>query len=461
MATVCGDGRRRYGALVLVDEMRAAVGSGHVFDGAGTSHVVDWTGRFVGATDLVVRPGSREEVRRVLAIARAHGRGVVPQGGNTGLVGGSVPLHGEIVLSLTRMNRVGPVDGTSRQIEAEAGVTLEAVQRAAAAVGLRYPIDFGSRGSATIGGTIATNAGGVNVLRYGSTRAQVVGLEAVLADGSVVSTMAGLLKDNTGYDLRGLMCSSEGTLGIVTRAVLKLVPAHDSRETVMVGCSSVEDALEVVSSVCGASECIDAVELMSRRGVDLVSDLVGAHRPFDAEWYLLIESSTSDRSDGTLARLLAGRDLVAVADTPGRREALWRLRDEHTASIATRGVPLKYDVTVPLRSMSDFVRGAGAAVSSVDPNAETIVFGHAADGNLHVNVLGAREERAIDETVLTTVAAHRGSISAEHGIGTAKRDWLHLSRSADEIAAMRAIKRALDPDGILNPNVLLPPEPTS
>ena len=451
------------GGNVLLNELRQVVGASHAFDGEGSSNVVDWTGRFRGRTDVVVRPASVDEVRRVLAIARSHGRAVVPQGGNTGLVGGGVPLHGEIVLSLTRMNRVGPIDGTSRQIEVEAGVTLEAVQRAAADVGLRYPIDFGSRGSATIGGTIATNAGGVNVLRYGSTRAQVVGLEAVLADGSVVSTMAGLLKDNTGYDLRGLMCGSEGTLGIVTRAILKLVPAHDSRETVMVGCSSVEDALEVVSSVCGASECIDAVELMSRRGVDLVSDVIGAHRPFDAEWYLLVESSESGGSAGTLARLLASRDVVAVADTPGRREALWRLRDEHTASIATLGVPLKYDVTVPLRSMSDFVSGACAAVSSVDPNAETIVFGHAADGNLHVNVVGGATERhhAFDAAVLGAVADFRGSISAEHGVGVAKRDWLHLSRSADEIAAMRAIKRALDPDGILNPNVLLAPEPTA
>ncbi|CAB4575933.1 unannotated protein [freshwater metagenome] len=447
----------------MLGELRAVVGDDHVFDGRGSSYVVDWTGRFRGHTDVVVRPGSVDEVREVLRIVRAHGRALVVQGGNTGLVGGGVPLNGEVVMSLTRMNRVGEPDVTTRQIEVEAGATLEAVQRAATTVGLRYPVDFGSRGSATIGGTIATNAGGVNVMRYGSTRVQVAGLEAVLADGSVVSTMAGLMKDNTGYDLRGLMCASEGTLGVVTRAVLRLVPAHEVRETVMVGCASVDDALDVVATVCGASEAIDAAELMSRRGVDLVADVVGAHRPFDAEWYLLIESSTSDRSDGTLARLLAGRDLVAVADTPARRDALWRLRDEHTASIATLGVPLKYDVTVPLRSMAEFVRVARQEVAAMDPRAEIIFFGHAADGNLHVNVVGADHDHhgAYDSAVLGAVSRFQGSISAEHGVGVAKRDWLHLSRSADEIAAMRAIKQALDPDGILNPNVLLPSEPTA
>jgi FAD/FMN-containing dehydrogenase len=442
----------------LLSDLRAIVGDDHVFDGRGSSHVDDWTGRFRGHTDAVVRPGSTAEVREVLRVVRAHGRVVVAQGGNTGLVGGGVPLNGEVVMSLTRLNHVGVPDVAARQIEVGAGATVEAVQQAAAAVGLRYPVDFGSRGSATIGGTIATNAGGVNVLRYGSTRAQVVGLEAVLADGSIVSTMAGLMKDNTGYDLRGLMCGSEGTLGIITKAVLRLVPAHEHRETVMVGCASVDDALDVVTMVCGASESIDAAELMTRRGVDLVAEVVGAHRPFEAEWYLLIESSTSREADGTLARLLERRDLVAVADSPGRREALWRLRDEHTSSIATLGVPLKYDVTVPLRSMSDFVSDARTAVSAFDPEAEVIVFGHAADGNLHVNVIGANLEdhRGFDAAVLGAVSRFGGSISAEHGIGVAKREWLHLSRSADEIAVMRAIKRALDPDGVLNPNVLLP-----
>ncbi|MEY3617804.1 MAG: hypothetical protein RL726_502, partial [Actinomycetota bacterium] len=376
---------------MLIEELRAVVGEVHVFDGHGTSHIVDWTGRFRGHTDVVVRPGSTDEVREVLRVARTHGRQVVPQGGNTGLVGGGVPLNGEVVLSLTRLNHVGTPDVAARQIEVGAGATVEAVQRAAAAVGMRYPVDFGSRGSATIGGTIATNAGGVNVLRYGSTRAQVVGLEAVLADGSIVSTMAGLMKDNTGYDLRGLMCGSEGTLGIITKAVLRLVPAHEHRETVMVGCVSVDDALAVVSMVCGASESIDAAELMSRRGVELVAEVVGAHRPFESEWYLLIESSTT-QADGTLARLLGGRESVAVADTAARREALWKLRDEHTASIATLGVPLKYDVTVPLRSMSDFVSAVRLAVSLLAPEAEVIVFGHAADGNLHVNVIGANLE---------------------------------------------------------------------
>jgi len=442
---------------VFVDEIRAVVGSDHVFDGAGTSHVVDWTGRFVGVTDTVVRPGSIHELIEVLRVVRAYGRSVVPQGGNTGLVGGGVPLRGEVVLSTSRLNKVGVPDTASRRIEVEAGATVESVQIAATSVGLRYPVDFGARASATIGGTIATNAGGVNVLRYGPTRAQVLGLEAVLADGSIVSTMAGLLKDNTGYDLRGLMCGSEGTLGVVTRAVLRLVPAHASVTTALVGCASVADAMSVVGRVCHASDTIDAAELMSRRGVSLTSRVTGEAVPFEAEWYVLIESSTSQDQEAVLARLLAGCSLVAVAGSPSRRRALWRLRDEHTPSIATLGTPLKYDVTVPLESLPRFVAAVGEAVTAVAPLAETIVFGLAADGNLHVNVLGASAEQVVDEAVLTCVAAHRGSISAEHGVGTAKREWLHLTRSADEIAAMRAIKRALDPDGVLNPNVLLPP----
>lgn len=443
---------------MLLDDLLAVVGPANAFDGRGTGHVVDWTGRFIGHSDVVVRPGSTDEVREVLRIVRAHGRSVVPQGGNTGLVGGSVPLGGEVVLSLVRLNRVGEPNRATRQIDVGAGATLEQVQRAASAVGLRYPIDFGARGSATIGGTIATNAGGVNVLRYGSTRHQVIGLEAVLADGSVVSTMAGLVKDNTGYDLRGLLCGSEGTLGVITRAVLRLVPAHDRHATVVVGCASVDEAMEIVGSTCATSDSVDAAELMSRRGVELVTAVTGVPAPFAADWYVLIEASATDEPIEALRRAVDDRGLVAVADTPERRRALWRLRDEHTASIATLGTPLKYDVTVPLDSVPRFVREVGDSVVSVAPTTETIVFGHAADGNLHVNVVGADadDHRLFDATVLGVVARHGGSISAEHGVGTAKREWLHLTRSADEIAAMRAIKRALDPEGLLNPGVLLP-----
>lgn len=443
---------------MLIDELRAVVGDSNVFDGHGTGHVVDWTGRFVGSTDVVVRPGSTDEVRAVIGIVRAHGRALVPQGGNTGLVGGGVPLRGEVVLNLGRMNAVNAPDRATRQIVVEAGATLEAVQRAAAAVGLRYPVDFGARGSATIGGTIATNAGGVNVLRYGSTRAQVVGLEAVMADGSVLSTMSGLLKDNTGYDLRGLMCGSEGTLGVVTRAVLALVPQHDHRATALVGCASVADAIDVVAAVRSGTDTVDAAELMSWRGVSLVSSVAKASVPFDAPWYVLIETSANVDQSTILQELLVDREQIAVADGTARRDALWRLRDEHTPSIATLGTPLKYDVTVPVTALADFVKDVVASVAGTSPRVEVIVFGHAADGNLHVNLIGADHDdhRRFDAAVLNVVATHRGSISAEHGVGVAKREWLHLTRSADEIAVMRAIKAALDPGNLMNPHVLLP-----
>ena len=397
---------------MLIDELRAVVGDSNVFDGHGTGHVVDWTGRFVGNTDVVVRPGSTDEVRAVIGIVRAHGRAIVPQGGNTGLVGGGVPLRGEVVLNLGRMNAVNAPDRVTRQIVVEAGATLEAVQRAAAAVGLRYPVDFGARGSATIGGTIATNAGGVNVLRYGSTRAQVVGLEAVMADGSVLSTMSGLLKDNTGYDLRGLMCGSEGTLGVVTRAVLALVPWHEHRATALVGCASVADAIDVVAAVRSGTDTVDAAELMSRRGVTLVSSVAKVAVPFDAPWYVLIETSANVDQTAILQELLVDREQIAVADGTARRDALWRLRDEHTPSIATLGTPLKYDVTVPVTALANFVDDVVASVASISPRVEVIVFGHAADGNLHVNLIGADHDdhRRFDAAVLNVVAAHRGSI---------------------------------------------------
>jgi len=452
-----------YGSIVFIDDLRTVVGVDNVLvpDDAHdelSGYTTDWTGRFVGRTDVVVRPVSKDEVVSVLDVCRRHGRAIVPQGGNTGLVGGSVPMNGEVVLNMRRMNRIRELDPLARHIDVEAGVTVEAVQSAARAAGLRYPVDFAARGTATIGGTIATNAGGVNVLRYGSTRNQVIGLEAVLADGSVVSTMAGLVKDNTGYDLRGLLCGSEGTLGIVTAAILRLVPAFDHVTTALVGCSDLNHAMRIVGSILTLTEGVDAVEIMSRRGVEAVESAFGVVPPFRTPWFVLVEMSANEDRASLLQRVLVECDVTDSALAAGsvQREQLWRIREEHTAAISRLGAPLKYDVTIPLKHLPAFVVAVEDAVRHLEPNVEVIIFGHAADGNLHVNVVGAdvADHHRFDAAVLGEVAKVDGSISAEHGVGLAKREWLHLTRSADEIRTMKTIKGALDPRGILNPHVL-------
>lgn len=438
--------------------LSSVVGADHVLsahpDEDLSRFTTDWTGRFVGTDSLVVRPANHEEVAEVVRICREFGQPIVPQGGNTGLVGGSVPLSGEVVVSLTRLRSIGPVDPVARQITVEAGVTLADVQDAAERAGLRYPVDFGARDSATVGGMIATNAGGIGVFRFGSTRQQLRGITAVLGDGSTVSHMTGLMKDNTGYDLPSLLCGSEGTLGIVTSAVLNLVPRTDHLTTVLLGCQDVNTAVAVVSRSAGPE--MEAAEIMLRNGVDLVGRSFGVSCPVEAPVYLLIDLNADDhRATQCLSDLhdIDGVIASAVAEDDIARRRLWRLRDEHTPAISTLGPPLKLDVTVPVPRLADFVAEVTEASSH-----RIFIFGHLGDGNLHVNVSGLApaEFEDVEESVLRAVQARGGSISAEHGIGTAKKKYLHLSRSAGDIAAMRRIKEALDPEGILNPNVLLP-----
>ena len=442
------------------DALRAVVGSDHVLEAEVTDdlrrYTTDWTGRFVGTASVVVRPGCHDEVSEVVRLCRQHGRSIVPQGGNTGLVGGSVPLHGEVLVSLTRLRAIGPVDPVARQVTVGAGVTLAEVQEAAERAGLRYPVDFGARDSATVGGMIATNAGGIGVFRFGSTRHHVRGTTAVLGDGSTVSHMTGLLKDNTGYDLAGLLCGSEGTLGIVTSAILGLVPGAGHMTSVLLGCRDLDAAVSLVAGVSGPE--LEAAEVMLADGVTLVERTVGVTCPVEAPVLVLVDVNADERRTEELLVRLCGADGVlesAIATDDAGRRRLWRLRDEHTPAISTLGPPLKLDVTLPLARLSDFVAAIATAVEDVG---RLFVFGHLGDGNLHVNVSGlaAGQLSDVEESVLRAVQARGGSISAEHGIGTAKKKYLHLSRSVAEIEAMRSIKRALDPDGILNPHVLLP-----
>ncbi|MHB1486500.1 MAG: FAD-binding oxidoreductase [Acidimicrobiales bacterium] len=448
---------------VILDRLREVVGPQVIVDhDVIASYTTDWTRRFRGHSVAVVRPASTEEVAGVVTACRDLGIALVPQGGNTGLVGGSVPLHDEVVLSLRRLQTLEPIDTLAGQVTAGAGVVLSALHQVARAAGWAYGVDFASRDSATVGGMVATNAGGTHVLRYGDTRAQVIGLEAVLGTGSVVSHLGGLVKDNTGYHLPGLVCGSEGTLAVVTAARLRLVPAMPCRTVAVLAFPRVSDAINASAVFRRSLPALEACELFLSSGLELVCSVTGMRAPFSGSHpvYLLVE--VADHADPTEAlaeatSLVDHVSEVVVATDPSRRAELWRYREAHTEAINTLGPPHKLDVTLALGSLAEFVDRVPETVRAIAPAARTWLFGHAGDGNVHVNVSGLPpDDDRVDEGVLRMVRDFGGSISAEHGIGAAKRRWLHLSRTADEISAFRALKLALDPDGVLNPNVLLP-----
>lgn len=450
----------------LAASLARIVGPTHVLSDEATMapYETDWTRRFSGPAALVVRPGRTEEVAAVVRACAAARTAVVTQGGNTGLVGGSVPPpDGDppVVLSTARLKDLGEPDPIAAQITAGAGVTLAALRFAAGSAGLEFPVDLAARDSATVGGMIATNAGGLHVLRFGSMRAQVVGLEAVLADGSVVSRLGGLVKDNTGYDISQLLVGSEGTLGIITAARLRLVPRHPEKVVALLGLAGVRDALSVLDFVRRRVEGLQAAELFFAGGLELVRSYASLPDPLPSGWpvYVVLESAgLSDPGDqlfAALADLGLPDDATAVADDPAGQARLWAYRERHTEAVSALGVPHKLDVTLPLARLAEFCEAVGGVVAGCGPDYRMVLFGHAGDGNLHVNVVGPDpDDEAVDEAVLRLVASMGGSISAEHGIGRAKAGWLALSRSDTEIAAMRSLKGALDPDGLLNPGVL-------
>lgn len=448
----------------LAAELATIVGDGHVLDSPDlrAAYERDWTGRFGAEARLVVRPADTGEVAGVVRACAAAGAAIVPQGGNTGLVGGGVPRGGEVVLSLTRLARLGAVDRTAAQVSAGAGVTLERLQRHVRGSGLDFAVDYGARSAATIGGMVATNAGGEHVVRYGSMRAQVVGIEAVLADGRVLRRMAGLVKDNAGYDLPGLITGSEGTLAVVTEVRLRLVPHLPERAATLSAVGGTDAAVGLFRHLHERLPTLEAAELFYADGLALVCEERKLAPPFATRHpaYLLIEcADVGDVLEPLAAAMEDAPEVLeeAVADDSASRERLWSYRESHTEAINARGVPHKLDVTLPLASIAEFEGELRERVRAADADARTIVFGHVGDGNLHVNVLGpGPEDERVDEAVLQLVAEHGGSVSAEHGIGTAKARFLSLTRSTEEIAAMAAIKHALDPEGILNPGVLLP-----
>jgi FAD/FMN-containing dehydrogenase len=447
----------------LAEDLAAAIGREHVLADPDlmAGYTTDWTRRYRGDAVCVARPETTAQVAGVVRVCARHRVPIVPQGGNTGLVGGSVPARGGVLLSTRRLRWLDPVDTLAAQISAGAGVTIADLQAHARAAGLEYGISLASRDSATVGGTIATNAGGLHTIRYGGTRAQLLGVEAVLADGSIVSRLGGVRADNTGYDLAQLLAGSEGTLGVVTAARLRLWPAEPHAVTVLAGVNGIEAALALLAEIRARAPGVRAAEYFEAAGLTLVREHTGLPAPLPRAYpaYLLAEVAGPIDQAERLAGLPLLGDAAVAMDLPGSA-ALWAYRERHTEAISAAGIPHKLDIAVPLTrlaalrgALGDVIRAAAGAPSGAAPL--VIVFGHIGVGNLHVNVLGPDPaDQAVDEAVLGLAAAYGGSISAEHGIGRAKVRILRLNRSAEEIAAMRAIKAGLDPAGLLNPGVL-------
>jgi FAD/FMN-containing dehydrogenase len=407
------------------------VGDAHAFDDPDqtASYEEDWTGRFRGRARVVVRPRDHDDVADIVELCAEEEAAIVPQGGNTGLVGASVPRGGEVVLSLTRLDGLGAYDPALGLIRAGAGVTLGALAAAVPDPGL----DFGARDTATLGGIVACNAGGARALRHGTARARVAGLRAVLSDGTSVTRLSGLLKDNAGYDLPSLLVGSEGTLGIITEVLWRTVPRLPERVTALIGVESVAEATELLASLRGPD--LEACDFFTRA---CVGDM-----QIEAPLYLLAEWRATEDPTHQVAELLGDRE-VLVGD-----ERMWALREGIPERIQRLGVPVKLDVGVPLARLAEFLAGVGDVCGDAQP----FLFGHLGDGNVHVNLVGDAPD---EEGVVGFALALGGTLSAEHGVGVAKARWLELARGPAEFAALRAIKDALDPQGILNPGVVLP-----
>jgi D-lactate dehydrogenase (cytochrome) len=442
-------------------------------------YLVERRGLFRGATALVVRPAATAEVADVVRICAEAGLKIVPQGGNTGLCGGGVPdLDGDnIVLSLARMNRVRRIDVDNFTLIAEAGCILADIQNIAAERGLFFPISLGAEGSCQIGGNIATNAGGIQVLRYGNMREQVLGLEAVLPDGRVWEGLRTLPKDNTGYDLKQLFIGSEGTLGIITAAALRLYPALKVRATTLVALRDPRQALRLLTAArSGLADLLTAFELMPRIGVEFaLRHVPGLTDPFPNPypWYVLLEAGSSD-ADALLAVAMEnilstalGENLIldgVIAANLGQARAFWRIREGLVEGQRFEGGSIKHDISVPVSSVPDFIDRASAAVATLLPGIRPVPFGHLGDGNIHFNLLPPphmapaaflAQAEALMHAVSDVVRTLDGSFSAEHGIGQLKTGLLEEWRGGVEMDLLRAIKRSFDPAGTLNPGKIL------
>jgi FAD/FMN-containing dehydrogenase len=438
----------------LLRALAKVVGNEHILIGQETAgFATDWTGRFRGETPAVLRPRDTSEVAAVLALFSQEGIAVVPQGGNTGLVGGGVPLHGEVVLNLARLNHCGPVDLDTAQVTVGAGVTLQKAGNVHPELDLG--VSIASRQSATVGGAIATNAGGVRVLRFGPMRAQLRGIEVVLSDGTVIAHMSGLRKDNTGYDYPSLLAGSEGTLAVITAARLQLVQRGRDLVVVLVGLDDLADIHHLAIRAAREVSGLISAEFFTRTGLEILLAHTDLKQPLgaQAEAYLLLEAC-GPSAFGDLSMLVNDMP-AAVAQSTHERARLWAYRERHPEAAGFLGVPLKLDVSVPGGQWLSLASGVGNAVAAVDPGAQVITFGHIADGNVHVNIVpNAEFDGRHEDAVFKLVASLGGSISAEHGIGALKAKWLPLVRSQAEQALFARIRSAFDPKGILNPYVL-------
>ncbi|MCX7156649.1 MAG: FAD-binding oxidoreductase [Rhodocyclales bacterium] len=467
----------------LIAELRRLLGERHVLTVAGdiAPYCTDWRGRYTGSARCVALPGSTEEVAAVVracAAAGVAGVPMVPQGGNTGLCGGATPLGGEVVVSLRRMNRIRAIDADNNSMTVEAGCTLQAVQEAAAGADRLFPLSLAAEGSATIGGNLSTNAGGVQVLRYGNARELTLGLEVVLADGRIWDGLRALRKDNTGYDLKHLFIGAEGTLGLITAATLKLFPRPRTHATAWVAVPDPAAAVRLLGRLRDAAgDNVTAFEIVGRPALDLVlKHIPNARDPLLGKpaWQVLIElSGSSDvRADlsATLEQALEAAaadglvDDAVLAASEAQTAALWALRENVSEAQKIEGVSIKHDIAVPVSRIAEFIARADAALQAAFPQVRIVCFGHIGDGNLHYNQ-SRPDAQSNAEFIAQTGAVNRivhdlvhelgGSISAEHGLGQLKREEVLRYKSATEMDMMRAVKQALDPRGLMNPGKLL------
>jgi FAD/FMN-containing dehydrogenase len=461
----------------LIARFRKIVGDKYaVTDAADIApYVTEERDLFHGHSPLVLRPGSTEEVSAICKLASEHKIALVPQGGNTGLVGGQTAHNGEVVVSMRRMDEIRDVDTASNTMTCEAGVVLQIAQQRAAELDRLFPLSLGAEGSCTIGGNLSTNAGGTAALAYGVAREMALGLEVVLADGRILHGLSKLKKDNTGYDLRNLFIGAEGTLGIITAATLRLFPKPRAIETAFVGLKSPANALKLLEiSQNEAAGSLTSFELLSelavdfsvRHGIDIRDPLENKH-----PWYVLMElSSSRDDARPALESILAQGlekgvvDDAVIAANLSQRKAFWKLRDEMSAAQKPEGGSIKHDISVPVAAVPDFIAEADAAVVKLMPGARPVPFGHLGDGNIHYNVSQRPGDNTADflarwhevnAVVFAIVMRMGGSISAEHGIGVLKRDELSDVKDKVSIELMRGIKAMLDPLGIMNPGKVL------
>ena len=467
----------------LPESLAAIVGSAHVLTDAAdmAPYCSDWRGRYAGVALCVVQPADAAEVAAVVKACAAAGAAIVPQGGNTGLCGGATPRgsagqSGEVVVSLTRLNRIRAIDTANNTMTVEAGCTLAAVQEAAAAAGRLFPLSLAAEGTATIGGNLSTNAGGVQVLRYGNARELCLGLEVVLSDGAVWDGLRGLRKDNTGYDMKHLFIGAEGTLGLITAAVLKLFSRPRQTATAW---AAVADPAAAVALLTRLREKIGgritAFELVGRPALDLVLKHIPdsrdplAGRP---QWQVLIELSDTMESDlaapleSLLAEAMAAGEAsdAVIAQNESQARALWALRENISEAQKIEGVSIKHDISLPVSRIAEFIARADAGLEAAFPGVRIVCFGHVGDGNLHYNqskpaaqdnAAFIAQTAAVNRVVHDLVHELDGSISAEHGLGQLKREEILRYKSAIEMEMMRAVKRAFDPHGLMNPGKVL------